>query len=1278
MKRLIKWVLLNYGTQKATRFVDHLKTLGFHAATTAGISLGIEDLRIPPIKAIFLQNAENDILDNDLRYQRGQITAVEKLEKALDIWNTTNDTLKNEVIDHFRQTDIFNPVYMMAFSGARGNISQVRQLVGMRGLMADQQGQILDFPIRRNFREGLTVTEYMISCYGARKGLVDTALRTANSGYLTRRLVDVAQSVIIQQLNCETTEGLEVIPSPKHGGADLIGRVLCQPVVNERTGKYVARKNTEISPALAAELALFPKVVVRSPLTCRLNAVCQYCYGWDLSKQKLVQLGEAVGVLAAQSIGEPGTQLTMRTFHTGGVFAGEATEKVYAPYAGIIHYSHLPRGRKVISRYGEPAFLTVAPVALQITRMTHRGDEECANPSIILRFPAFTLLFVCPGQRVLFQQSLAELSRVEPKTEVPTLTKDVTVGEKELLAPAPGQVYFDNVKFYVKESKLKKSRGKPMPKPILKYPRKDVFGYGFIWILAGHLLRYNRSHKGDRFTRTFQLLAFETTPAILKPNGKRLTSQTNSLIGPVSGVDDSCMYTYIHARLIPAPTYTNPLVSSHYESVASRLLLRHNHLRVTQATPSATMQQSFLRQQHGLAQMDVMCKFAAPLYSKNKKIFAHLNRSVRLQTTVMKIEPGLQPVDMSSSFIPYPRLPRLVALNVRVRGSVGHSGLEQSLQVSDTATVRKYQTNKVTKRLATFQTVTESRFIKIWLYPRKNLSCALSDLFQPIAEGPPTKWYGRENVIPGPTQPWEKSEKYDFKGIIIRRDSTKRGGPPPYPNALYNPKSVRLSQSNFNGLPRSSAVFQLSSTTAASTPIASWDWRTSKLIHEQPLPKRYFASQATQTLARQCIGLIVVFREALTTLLSSYARTPLDANYAVQLQTSYREWSTVCQLIPDMPMHTFYTCAETLWQVLRGCTLFAEGLPWRQKTLYKLCRLPPFQHVLTDGDFSSQPNLSQYAMPAHWYSHHGVFTPATSPFIYQKEAEIRLPEQLALTKDSQHALDREPRLEYSSHPKQWILGQFVRIGDAVAQGKRSPYAGQVIRLTATHTIIRRVYPYAVSHGSSLFVEHGEFIQKDRPFATLVSLESNAGDIVQGLPKVDELLEAREPVHKMLTSVHAQLATLFLFYSKTYGVREGCRRSLQKIRRVLVEEVQAVYGSQGVFIADKHIEIIVRQMTTNVLIIDPGQTGLLPGDIVDLRRVEHLETKGVLASVQYRPILLGITRASLAAESFIAAASFQETKRVLTRAAVEGRIDWLTGLKENVILGRLIPAGTGFH
>ena len=300
---------------------------------------------------------------------------------------------------------------MMAFSGARGNISQVRQLVGMRGLMADPQGQIIEFPIRRNFREGLTVTEYMISCYGARKGLVDTALRTASSGYLTRRLVDVAQSVIIQQLDCGTSSGLPVKPNPKTIESSLVGRVLAERIVDSQTGKILGQKNQTITPRLATKLQHRASVRVRSPLTCHFHSVCQLCYGWSLADQKLVQLGDAVGVLAAQSIGEPGTQLTMRTFHTGGVFAGEVTEKVYAPHAGIVFYSGKPRGRKVNSRYGETAFLTYQSLKLKIVNGDHKS---------ILEFPPLTLLFVAPGQPISFHQTLAEVSRVETLTSQTT------------------------------------------------------------------------------------------------------------------------------------------------------------------------------------------------------------------------------------------------------------------------------------------------------------------------------------------------------------------------------------------------------------------------------------------------------------------------------------------------------------------------------------------------------------------------------------------------------------------------------------------------------------------------------------------------------------------------------------------------------------------------------------------------------------------------------------------------------------------------------------------
>lgn len=210
LKKLMSWAFNNYGSARASEMADELKTLGFRYATQAGVSISINDLEVPPVKKEMLAKTEAEIRETESRYARGEITEVERFQKVIDTWNSTSEALKSEVVKNFRETNPLNSVYMMAFSGARGNLSQVRQLVGMRGLMADPQGEIIDLPIKTNFREGLTVTEYIISSYGARKGLVDTALRTADSGYLTRRLVDVSQDVIIREVDCGTHRGLAI------------------------------------------------------------------------------------------------------------------------------------------------------------------------------------------------------------------------------------------------------------------------------------------------------------------------------------------------------------------------------------------------------------------------------------------------------------------------------------------------------------------------------------------------------------------------------------------------------------------------------------------------------------------------------------------------------------------------------------------------------------------------------------------------------------------------------------------------------------------------------------------------------------------------------------------------------------------------------------------------------------------------------------------------------------------------------------------------------------
>ena len=297
-KKLQSLMLLtfhNYGIIKSSIIADNVKNLTFHYATVSGISLSIEDLRVPFRKRTLIGLTNDEVENAEQNYTSGSTTIVERFQKVIDIWNNANNTLKDEVLTYFRESDPLNPLYIMAFSGARGNISQVRQLVGMRGLMADPQGQIIDLPIKSNFREGLKVTEYIISSYGARKGLVDTALRTADSGYLTRRLVDVAQDIIIRDEDClqygslSLTEVLDTYKTDIPLENRLIGRLLAQPV-HLPSDNLTLPTNTELDAKIVQKIlkSKLTNFEVRSPLTCNaLRSVCRRCYGWHLSYSNL-------------------------------------------------------------------------------------------------------------------------------------------------------------------------------------------------------------------------------------------------------------------------------------------------------------------------------------------------------------------------------------------------------------------------------------------------------------------------------------------------------------------------------------------------------------------------------------------------------------------------------------------------------------------------------------------------------------------------------------------------------------------------------------------------------------------------------------------------------------------------------------------------------------------------------------------------------------------------------------------------------------------------------
>src|SRR5213078_4755629 len=372
--RLVDEVVHRYDRAQVEQVLDELKNLGFHYATRAGVTIGIQDVTTPEAKAAILDEHEKRAQKVEQQYRKRLITDDERRQELIEIWTQATDEVKDAME---RQFTVTNSIYMMANSGARGNIMQIRQLAGMRGLVANPKGEIIPRPIKSNFREGLSVLEYFISTHGARKGLADTALRTADSGYLTRRLVDVAQELIVRDEDCESNRGIWV--EDVKGDSEnlrlletkLLGRCLAEDV-KLADGSKLAR-NTAIDEPELRQLATDPdvdRVRVRSVLTCEsLQGVCSRCYGTMLATGSMVDLGEAIGIIAAQSIGEPGTQLTMRTFHTGGVAGEDITHglprvvelfearkpkgaAVMAESSGLVRIGDSEKGERVITVLG--------------------------------------------------------------------------------------------------------------------------------------------------------------------------------------------------------------------------------------------------------------------------------------------------------------------------------------------------------------------------------------------------------------------------------------------------------------------------------------------------------------------------------------------------------------------------------------------------------------------------------------------------------------------------------------------------------------------------------------------------------------------------------------------------------------------------------------------------------------------------------------------------------------------------------------------------------------
>lgn len=1156
LKYIIVWAFRNHGIARAANMADKLKDLGFYYATKAGISLSLEDLRIPPVKKTLLKNTLDLIIGADCRYKRGDITAVERFQRVIDTWNDSSEMLKKEVVKYFKYTDPLNAIYMMAFSGARGNISQVRQLVGMRGLMSDPQGQIIDLPISSNFREGLTVTDYFISSYGARKGLVDIALRTADSGYLTRRLVDVAQDVIIREVDCQTSQGIlleDIVDNHKiliDLEQSLIGRLLAEDLFHPSTNALIACANRDIDDVLAEEIVQsgISKVLVRSPVTCDANSsVCQKCYGWNLAHGRLVDLGEAIGIIAAQSIGEPGTQLTMRTFHTGGVFTGEFADKIYAPFDALI--SHPDKSLLILTRttHGDKAYLVKKDCYIVAS-----GLNESRQVKISLSESSLLLV-----------DNLAQVVKNQLIAEYPLKSRLATEkAQKVIAADISGKIAFTNLSIEEIENR--------------QHVARSTQSGALAWILSGHV--YNIPDNAN--------IAVEEGSAISPGSILSVEQITSSYSGHAQILN--CNDRDIKEIIVVASSRTtaNALLSTDQCSTI------HHYILETLTGDSFVMK---IRPGGRIVSGQIIGELNSDVYKTGTGgIIKYLDLAVSKKKHDLSGEyynilgPGYILWIAEETH----EINKDVSLLLVRHGDFVSKGTEiiQHLFAQNTGIVEIFEKDGIVREIV----------IK---------PCAIYNIDDEM---------------------------------LLHHHVKKRGFLRPGEKIVEDIKTDRLVYWEYLKL-SNRQVLLIRPVVVYSIPNKCYDFTYTKDSFRPDLMSLSVIRQINVkdgARVKSVQGVDLVKTYLTVEIASSLTGLSCWADFIDSSSSSTRLKFTIADKVLIKSNKTM--CQD-------------DQANFRSRIL-----------ILNNSFVDKGQVIAQAELVSN----------VSGRVIDIQESQGSNRRLLILTEADKCVCNIS-----SVNTAKVSMGDWLCQDQEIAEGVYSPESGQVISVSDKSIVLRIARPYLISRGSILHADHDGLVQRGENIATLIFNRAKTGDIVQGLPRIEEILEARKKVDSSFNP-HFLLEKKFRFYLDLgLSLYDATRMSVQEIQMLLVKEVQLVYQSQGVDISDKHVEVIVRQMTSKVKIEKGGNTNHLPGEMVDLQKIEAVnKTLSAInrSTAVYHPILLGITKASLNTESFISAASFQETTKVLTEAAISGKLDWLRGLKENVIIGRLIPAGTGFN
>nr|YP_001936370.1 RNA polymerase beta'' subunit [Heterosigma akashiwo]ABV65976.1 DNA-directed RNA polymerase beta'' subunit [Heterosigma akashiwo]BBA18184.1 DNA-directed RNA polymerase beta'' subunit [Heterosigma akashiwo] len=1216
LKEILFWAFRNFGMARAGFLSDSLKKLGFYYATQGGVSISIEDLKIPPLKTEIIDRTKKQVNNSELNCIRGELTEVERYQQLTNQWNTSSEVLKNKVVYYLKNFDPLNPVYMMAFSGARGNLSQVRQLVGIRGLMSGPTGDIIDIPITTNFREGLSVTDYMISAYGARKGLVDTALKTADSGYLTRRLVDVAQDILIRETDCKTKKGILLFNFDDGSGNTfllkdrLIGRILAKDIFDEQK-RFFAYRNQQISSLLAKRIYenKFNKVLVRSPITCELSrSVCQTCYGWNLAYGKLVDLGEAVGVVAAQSIGEPGTQLTMRTFHTGGVFTAESNGQIFSKISGQIRFPANLKACTGRTEQGDKVLIVENDTKIEIVNFK--------NFSIPIFVKKESMLFVKKDQFIKKDQIIAILAKTKQNVE----KKE----KKEVFSSVGGEILLDSP-FFVKSIKTFNTK------------TNNLDG-GVFWILSGKVLNIPFYAKINKYKfenlkphsnlATIKLITSKTGFLKLFKNNNTLTKNKEiSLKILVKNL-------ILKNSKIYKKKSSNVKFNSHFptnfvlQTEQNKIFKLHNCLDKTLKSGSIIGEEfnnSYQTNLGGLIYHNLLNSFEIINASDDEKIDSILflpEETIRVNRRVRKVKSG-----------------DWIEANTQISGSI-YNRKAGFVEFEETGGI----VSKVIIKIGSFLNI--------------------------------------------------KNDCIDEKK---------------YNNRVFFPGEKLLDEHVINQLTYTQIVKSSSGKILLLQPVFLYEFaknqRVRKLknfksfseINYRVLPNKYRIESNENKI-------IQLVKRKLVLAYNKNDYVGLEARVAFsEIESS--KFGLECNVLENIFSEKNFPNIIGLNNI-KISTLFRNNQFIESNTIIGDINIAP-KKLTTIKQIKERKNL------------------------YKRKLF------LVSTKDYLNIFIEQSNKINSSK-------KFIKFGDSITKQFLSCYSGKILSNTNKNILLHKGKPFLFSKGAEIFWKNNEFIKSDDSLGVLYYQRAQTGDIVQGLPKVEEILEARrekvfirtprypgiiiapekimtsavktrflyislyqkikycefypdmlinentfiipgKPLNTRNASPHTSLKYLNFYYKiiLNFSLHEAAYRSLRKSQSYLLNSIQSVYSSQGVDISDKHLEIIVKQIGSKVRVNTIGQSNIIPGEYIYLQHINKIntvleKTKNSHYTIDYYPVLLGITKASLVTESFISAASFQETVRVLADAAIQGKADWLRGLKENVIIGRLIPAGTGFN